>query len=192
MTNSSFVPAIQTNDAETFRSIVLQHQDMVVNTCLGIVSHLADAEDIAQDVFIEVYRSLHKFRGEAKVSTWLYRIAINRSIDFLRKKKRKSWVSSFQATFETEDKALAIADQGQRSADDYLEQQERQQVLQNAIEQLPKNQRIAFVLHKYEDLTYKEVANVMKTSVSSVESLMHRARKKLKLLLREYYQNHMN
>jgi RNA polymerase sigma-70 factor (ECF subfamily) len=187
MNETTFITAIQNNEPEAYRTLVLNHQDMIVNTCYGFVKNLADAEDVAQEVFIEVYRSIHKFRADAKLSTWLYRIAVNKSIDFLRKKKRKSWLGSFQGMFESEDKVKAIADQKQPTPQRALEQLERREVLQSAIDKLPNNQRIAFTLHKYEGLSYKEMAEVMEVSLSAVESLMHRAKKNLKKLLYNYY-----
>ncbi len=187
MNEATFITAIQNNEPQAFRTLVNQHQDMIVNTCYGFVHNRADAEDVAQEVFIEVYRSIGKFRADAKLSTWLYRIAVNKSIDFLRKKKRKSWIGSIQGMFESEDKAHAIADRHQPTPQKALEQTERKEILQAAIDKLPDNQRIAFTLHKYEDLSYKEVAKVMNTSLSSVESLMHRAKKNLKKKLYDYY-----
>jgi len=189
MNEATFITAIQNNEPKAYRTLVLKHQDMIVNTCYGFVKNLADAEDVAQEVFIEVYRSIHKFRADAKLTTWLYRIAVNKSIDFLRKKKRKSWMGSIQTMFESEDKAKAIADVKSPTPQVLMEQNERRETLQAAIDKLPKNQRIAFTLHKYEGLSYKEMAAIMETSLSSVESLMHRAKKNLKKILYNYYKS---
>lgn len=191
MNDISFLTAIKNNEPEAYRKLVLNYQDMVINTCFGFVQNKEDAEDVGQEVFIEVYRSIHRFRADAKLSTWLYRIAVNKSIDFLRKKKRKSWIGSIQGMFASEDKFHAIADRFMASAQILLEREEQKNVLLNTIAQLPKNQRIAFTLHKYEDLSYKEIAAVMETSLSSVEALMHRAKKNLKKRLIHYYQQTM-
>ena len=192
MNDLSFVTAVKNNEPEAFRKLVLAHQDMVVNTCFGMVQNLADAEDVAQEVFIEVYRSIHKFREDSKLSTWLYRIAVNKSIDFLRKKKRKSWIGSIQGMFGSEEKVLEIEDRRQKTPQEYLENEERKEVLQQAIDTLPQNQKTAFTLNKYENLSYKEIAAVMEVSLSSVESLMHRAKKNLKKRLQDYYTREMN
>lgn len=191
MTELSFIKSIKNNEPESFRKLVLNYQDMIVNTCYGFVKNHTDAEDVAQEVFIEVYRSIKNFREDAKLSTWLYRIAVNKSIDFLRKKKRKSWLGSIQGMFGGEEKVMVIEDKHQPNPQQALEQNERKVVLQNAIEQLAENQKTAFVLHKYEGLSYKEVAGIMDLSLSSVESLMHRAKKNLKKLLYNYYQETM-
>ena len=191
MAELAFIQSIKNNEPESFRKLVLNYQDMIVNTCYGFVKNHTDAEDVAQEVFIEVYRSINKFREDAKLSTWLYRIAVNKSIDFLRKKKRKSWLGSIQSVFGSEEKAMVIEDKYRPNPQQTLEQNERKVVLQNAIEKLAENQKTAFILHKYEGLSYKEIAKVMDVSLSSVESLMHRAKKNLKKLLYSYYQETM-
>jgi RNA polymerase sigma-70 factor (ECF subfamily) len=191
MNDLAFITAIKNNEPEAFRDLVLNHQDMVINTCFGMLNNLADAEDVAQEVFMEVHRSIHKFRADAKLSTWLYRIAVNKSIDLIRKNKRKSWVSSIQSMFGGVEKEVDFEDKYQASAQDQLENEERRVILQNAIQTLPDNQRIAFTLHKFEELSYKEIANVMEVSLSSVESLMHRAKRNLKKRLSKYYHAEM-
>jgi RNA polymerase sigma-70 factor, ECF subfamily len=191
MTEISFIQSIKNNEAESFRTLVAHYQDMIVNTCYGFVKNHMDAEDLAQEVFIEVYRSVDKFREDSKLSTWLYRIAVNKSIDFLRKQKRKSWLGSIQSMFGGEKKAVVVKDKHQLNPQQTLEQNERKLVLEAAIDKLAENQRIAFILHKYEDLNYKEVAEIMDLSLSSVESLMHRAKKNLQRLLYDYYQETM-
>lgn len=191
MTEIAFIQSIKNNEPESFRKLVLSHQDMIINTCYGFVKNHTDAEDVAQEVFIEVYRSISKFREDAKLSTWLYRIAVNKSIDFLRKQKRKIWLGSIQSVFGSEAKAMVVEDKHQPNPQQILEQNERKIVLQHAIDKLAENQKTAFILHKYEGLSYKEIAKIMDLSLSSVESLMHRAKKNLKKLLYDYYQETM-
>lgn len=191
MTEIAFIQSIKNNEPESFRKLVLSYQDMIINTCYGFVKNHTDAEDVAQEVFIEVYRSISKFREDAKLSTWLYRIAVNKSIDFLRKQKRKIWLGSIQSVFGSEAKAMVVEDKHQPNPQQILEQNERKIVLQHAIDKLAENQKTAFILHKYEGLSYKEIAKIMDLSLSSVESLMHRAKKNLKKLLYDYYQETM-
>lgn len=172
---------------EAFRTLIEQHQDRVVNTCFGFVHDIDDADDLAQDVFIEVFHSIHKFKEDASLSTWIYRIAVNKSLDFLRKNNRiKRWGNSIRFSINAEeikDNISAHSD----TPDTTLEQKERITILNAAIDKLPKNQKTAFTLNKYEDLSYKEIAEIMETSVSSIESLLHRAKKNLKVLLEKYY-----
>jgi RNA polymerase sigma-70 factor (ECF subfamily) len=180
----------QHNDHRAFATLVDRYQKMVVNTCRGFVNSYADAEDLAQDVFIELYESLPEFRHEAKLSTWIYRIAVNKSLNFIRKKKRENIFSSFGLLFEKSEKQQAvefISPNSYDEADRPLVTEELHKVLKNAINKLPKNQKIAFILSKYQDLSYKEVAEVMDVSLSSVESLLFRAKVNLQEILSGYY-----
>ncbi len=186
-TTSSFIEALQRQEPRAFERLVNEYKDQMVNTCYGFLQNTEDAEDVAQEVFMEVFKSIHKFRAEAKLSTWMYRIAVNKSLNLIKKKKRKQWIGSLQNFFGGEEVAKQVPDNQQVSPQQQIEQAERRKVLQQAIEQLPNSQKIAFTLHKYEDLSYKEIAEVMDTSLSAVESLLHRAKKNLQKKLHHYY-----
>lgn len=190
ITDKILVEAIKTGNQSAFRELVETHQNLVANTCYGLLQNASDAEDVTQEVFIQVYRSIHKFRGDSKLSTWLYRIATTRSIDLLRKRKRRSRVQSFQTFFGGEEAALQVADKYSYSPQQTLENQERAAVLAKAVAKLPESQQVAFTLSKYEDLSYQQIADVMERSLSSVESLLFRAKKNLRKHLEEYYRNH--
>lgn len=183
------IDAIKAGDERAFQTLVQTHQGLVANTCFGMLQNRADADDVTQEVFIEVFRSIHKFRGDSKLSTWLYRIAVTRSIDLLRKRKRRSKVRRFQTFFGGEEVVRELADNRSKSAQEVLENEERAAILAAAVAKLPENQRIAFTLSKYEDLSYQKIADVMNKSVPSVESLLFRAKKNLKALLTDYYSN---
>jgi RNA polymerase sigma factor (sigma-70 family) len=182
------IERLRKGDAAAFKSIVETWQDMVFNTSLGIVQNAEDAEDVAQEVFVQVYESINQFKGDSKFSTWLYRIAVTKSLDHLRKKKRKKRFAFLQSLFGANEEEV-------RHTPDFhhpgvgLENKEKASVLFKAIDKLPDNQKTAFTLHKLEGLSYQEVAEVMETTVSSVESLMHRAKGNLKKLLSDYYHN---
>ncbi len=180
----------QHNDHNAFALLVDKYQKLVVNTCRGFVNNYADAEDLAQEVFIELFESLPEFRHESKLSTWIYRIAVNKSLNHIRKKKRENIFSSFASIFETTDKSqsMEIVDPGTTNeADKEINATELHKTLKTAINKLPKNQKIAFILSKYQDLSYKEIAEVMDLSISSVESLLFRAKVNLQELLSNYY-----
>lgn len=180
------VKRLQRSDETAFRELVEEYQDKVFNTCFSFVKNTDDADDLTQEVFIEVFHSIHKFREDSKLSTWIYRITINKSLEHLRKMKRKKR-SGFLQWFSNEE---GDADQ---QAPDFnhpgilVENRERANILYKAIERLPEKQRIAFTLHKMEDLSYEQIAEVMQKSLSSVESLMHRAKNNLKKELYAYY-----
>ena len=190
MTDNELIRRLIDGDEEAFRLLVEKYQDLVFKTSYNLIRNSEDAEDIVQDVFIEIYESIHQFRNESKLSTWLYRITINKSLNHLRKYKWKSRVSSLEHFF-TGDKntKLEIEDTGANNSPHSVDYNERVLVLQNAINSLPENQRIAFTLSKYDELSYQEICDVMNLSLSSVESLIHRAKLNLQKKLVNYYKN---
>ncbi|MDY0201438.1 MAG: sigma-70 family RNA polymerase sigma factor [Bacteroidales bacterium] len=177
------------NSHKAFEEVVNRYQALVIKTCRGFVHSYADAEDIAQEVFIEIYQSLSTFRSEAKLSTWIYRIAVNKSLNHIRKQQQHKILQRIEDFFTSKDeltKPRDIEDHYTPRADDRIEQEENKKMLSNAINKLPRNQRTAFVLSKYQDLAYKEIAEVMELTLSSVESLLFRAKTNLqKHLLKE-------
>lgn len=188
MDESQFIKSIQEGDQQAFRWLVETHQRMVVNTCLGIVHDRDDAEDLAQEVFLEVFRSSANFRGDSRITTWLYRIAVNRSLNFVRNNKRRKFFQSIEDAFAGGRRSGSeISAPHPDQADGAMIARQRAEMLHQAIDQLPENQRIAFTLNKYEDLSYQEIAEVMEMSLSSVESLIHRAKKNLQKKLYDCY-----
>ena len=188
MQSENLITRIKKNDPQAFGDLVESFKDRVYNTCLGMVHHDDDAMDLSQEVFLEVYKSLDGFRGEAKLSTWIYRIAVTKSLEHLRKAKRKKRFAFLSSLTGSESESVSTA-QNWVHPGVQLENKERAGILFQSIEKLPDNQRIAFTMHKVEGLSYQEVSEIMKVSVSSIESLMFRARKNLKKYLHEYYQN---
>ncbi len=188
MSEAEIITKLIAGDETAFKQLVVQYQQLVVNTCFGMVHNTEDAEDIAQEVFIEVYRSVHKFRADSKLSTWLYRIAVNRSLNFIRDNKKNKWFQSFEDAVKTKNSEIPKLTGSDIENPEYeLENRERANMLHEAINKLPENQKIAFSLNKYEELSYKEISEVLDLSVSSVESLIHRAKKNLQKKLYTCY-----
>lgn len=182
MIESELIQGLRNGDESAFKYLVENYQDRVFNTAISIVQNPEDAEDVAQEVFIQVYRSIHSFKEESKLSTWLYRIATTRALDLLRSRKSKKRAGFIQRLFgENNEPAIEIPDFHHPGV--ALDQKENAAKLFKAITQLPENQRIAFTLHKVEHLSYHEVSEVMKTSVPAIESLMHRAKQNLRKIL---------
>jgi len=173
-----------------FSQLVEAHQERVINTCLGFVPNMQDAEDICQEAFIEIFRSISKFRGDAKLSTWIYRVAVTKSLDHLKAKKRKKRISFLQSLVGADNKPIEVKDEFNHPGI-ALENKERTRVLYGAIDQLADNQRIVYTLTKIEGMPYKEVAAVLEITLSAVESLMFRAKKNLQKSLRAYYEKEM-
>jgi RNA polymerase sigma-70 factor (ECF subfamily) len=169
-------------DSNAFRKLVELNQKKVIHICLSYVRNSPDAEDVAQEVFIEMYRSINNFRNESSISTWLYRLAVNKSLDFIRQSKRQKRGSGKVNSMEkSEIEKLNIT--SKQLASDSIEEEERKKMLYHSIEQLPKRQKEALLLSQIKELKQQEVADIMETSVSSVESLLVRAKRKLKELL---------
>ena len=167
------VEQLKKGDEAAFRKLVETWQNMVYNTALGIVQNAEDAEDIAQEVFVQAFQSIGSFKGESKLSTWLYRIAVTKSLDLERRKKRKKRFAFVRSIFGEQNEVLVNPPDFHHPGIS-LDNKEDAAVLFRAISALPENQRVAFTLNKVEGLSYQEVSEVMKTTVSSVESLMHR------------------
>ncbi len=188
MSEKQLIELLKDADESAFRQIVDTYQMVVYNTCLGMLHDEAAAKDLSQEVFIELFRSVHKFRGDSKLSTWLYRIAINKSLNYIRDNKKHSLLKSVQRFFIGEkEEAMQIVDYSARNPQELSEQDDHSKALHQALDNLPENQKTAFVLKNYDDLSYKEISEVMELSVSSIESLIHRARMNLQKGLKDYY-----
>ncbi|MFZ4401649.1 MAG: RNA polymerase sigma factor [Bacteroidales bacterium] len=181
--------AYSINNNLTFRQIMEDYKDKVVNTCYGFLLNREDAEDVAQEVFIEVYLSYQNFRGESSIATWIYRIAVNKSLDLCRKRNTQKRIAFFKNLIRIDAinaKEIANTDNDALSN---MELQERTKALYHALDKIPSNQRIAITLSKFEDLSMREISKVMDTSESAVESLLSRAKANLKKQLKKYYSN---
>ena len=188
MDELTIIEKLRNGQEEAFRELVDKYQKMVVTTCLGMVHHLEDAEDIAQEVFIEIFRSIHSFRADSRLSTWIYRIAVNKSLNYIRNNKRKKWIHSQETGFASANNSSEPAvTEGYWQPGFELENSQRAALLHEAIHALPENQKTAFVLNKYDDLSYQEISDVMELSISSIESLIHRAKKNLQKKLYQCY-----
>ena len=184
MNELELIQRLRNGDEAAFKFLVENYQDRVFNTAIGIVQNAEDAEDVAQEVFIQVFRSIHAFKAESKLSTWIYRITTTRALDHLRNRKSKKRFGLLQRLFgEGNETLYEVPDFNHPGVT--LDRKENAALLFKAIKQLPENQKIAFTLHKLEDLSYQEISEVMKTSVAAVESMMHRAKQNLKKALAE-------
>ena len=185
------VALLKKKDREAFKTIVEIWQDMVYNTALGLLQNAEDAEDTAQDVFMQVYDSIATFKEESKFSTWLYRITVTKSLDLIRKKKRKKRFAFIQSLYGKNDELV-------NDPPDFfhpgvkMENKENSAVLFKAVKKLPPNQQTAFILNKTEGLSYNEIGEAMKLSASAVDALLQRAKKNLQTSLKEYYERTLN
>jgi RNA polymerase sigma-70 factor, ECF subfamily len=191
MEEVELVRLLRNGDDPAYRMIVDQYQETVLNCCYRFVNNRETAEDLTQEVFIEVHRSIKGFNQKSKFSTWLYRIAITKSLDHLKhakRKKRLGFIKQLTGDHETDNEILpsTLPDPQQ-----ILEHEERKKILSWAVDSLPENQKVAFTLCTDDELSYGEIADILDTTVSSIESLLFRARSNLKKKLVAYYQTHL-
>lgn len=169
--DDELIRKISQKEGNAFRQLVERHQSLVYNTCRNLIGNDQQAEETAQDVFLQVYRSAGSFRHRSKVSTWIYRIAVNRSLNVIRQNKRSGWIKKL-ATLELQDPDSAEPDK-------QLEKKELSDLLKKAVDSLPEKQRTAFILNKYEGLAPQAIAEILGVSANSVEVSLHRAKTNL-------------
>jgi len=187
LVEQDIIQALQRGEDKAFAFFIEQYQKMVYNTVLGMIQQPNDADDITQEVFIQAFESVKGFKGESKLSTWLYRIAINKTVDWQRKQQRKKRFSVLQQLFGQNNEVL-YEQQDFHHPGVALAQKENAAMLFAAINKLPENQKAVMVLLKTEGLSYAEVADVLQLTVKAVESLYQRGKENLKKQLKDYYQ----
>ena len=153
-----------------FESVVRQYSEQLYWQIRRIVLNHDDADDVLQNTFIKAWQALDNFHGDARLLTWLSRIAINESLDFMRRQKNTSLVSA-------DDAELGVANQ--LMADEYFDGDETEAQLQEAISQLPDVQRTVFQLRYYDEMKYSEISQVLNTSEGALKASYHIAVKKI-------------
>ncbi len=162
-----------------FKQLYTLNKDLVFNLSLQYVQNVEDAEEITQDVFLAIYQKLDTFREEADYSTWVYRITINKALDFIKAKKRKKRFAFFTSLFYEDGNAIKHDHSDFSHPGVALEQKESIASLFKLINELPERQKTAIILLKIEGRSQKEVALIMNLSEKAIESLLQRAKKNL-------------
>ncbi len=176
---------LKNGDQEAFREIVERNKMSVLNLCLRFTGNKNDADDLAQEVFIRVYQAASTYEIKAAFTTWLYRVTVNLCLNYQRRKKILPFFSlnhSRDSNSHPEDRIPELSTQEQ--PDTELEKKELQFLVQKAIQSLPENQKTVVILHRYHNLSYQEIADILNTTVSAVESRLHRAKENLKKKLK--------
>jgi RNA polymerase sigma factor (sigma-70 family) len=181
------IAQLKEGNLKAYKELVSQVSGRIYNTALGLLQNKEDAEDITQEVFVEIYQSVSRFNERSSLSTWIYRITVTKSLELIRSRNRKKRSGVLFSLFDRENHLAVTSTSPFYHPGVKLENKERAAILFQAIEKLPLNQRIAFTLHKLENLSYAELAEIMGVSLSSVESLMFRAKQNLRKLLGNYY-----
>ncbi|MFO7767366.1 MAG: sigma-70 family RNA polymerase sigma factor [bacterium] len=166
---SRLIARAREGDEEAFGELVRAHQDRVYRTAARMVGP-DEAWDIAQEVFIRAFGEIERFRGDSALSTWLYRMTVNTSLNFLRGEGREK--------DRREGYGPGVSDPAPRP-DRGVETEETERLVWEAVDSLPERQRTALVLHRFEGLTAPQIAEVMDATTGAVESLLHRAKESL-------------
>jgi len=184
-TEQELVAGLKAHEAWACEKLIADHADMVYRVCYRILQDPDEAEDATQETFITVYRNIDAFRGDSRLSSWLYRVATNKSLSILRSHKRKQ---GFNVALETEEgEALPIPDDSIILPEELLLQEESLQVLREALEAMSPKLRAAVVLYEIEGLSMKETAEALDISESAAKLRVHRGR----LFLQKYISQHL-
>lgn len=179
--DEELIQKVAQKDRQAFKELVTRYQKLVFNVCLRFTGEKETAEDLAQEVFFQLYIKAKNFRSRSKFSTWLYRIAVNHSLNYNRKKKASPECNPFGSFKDTgSSKSENTSAPPYDSPEKSLEKKEEQAFIRQALFSLPEKQRTAFILHYWEGCSYKEIAEILETSLSSIESRIHRAKKSLR------------
>ncbi|MDP3452231.1 MAG: RNA polymerase sigma factor [Bacteroidales bacterium] len=175
------IESVLSGDTEMYRHLVERYHERIFILVRGFVHQIEDAEDVTQETFLQAFVSLGSFNGKSEFSTWLYRIGINRAYTFLRKRKKRS----ISEIYTEKINALAELIHGSRAENPQtiLSGKQTEEIIYQEIDHLPQNQKTAFILSRFDELSNKEIADIMSLSVHAVESLLQRAKRQLKIKL---------
>jgi RNA polymerase sigma factor (sigma-70 family) len=190
LNEKNFIKKLQKGNQIAFGQLLDAYQQKVFGTCISLIPNKEDAEDVSQEVFIAVFKSIHQFKENSKLSTWIYKIATNKCLEFIRKKNAKKRFSFMQTILGNEiplDKTSYFTEVNHPGI--LLENQEKSALIFKAIDTLTESQRIVFTLAKIDEKSYQEIAEITGKSLSSVESILFRAKKALQQKLENFYKN---
>jgi RNA polymerase sigma-70 factor (ECF subfamily) len=171
MEDTEILLRIKHDKREGFEFLVKEYGDLVINVAYSFFGNRADALDCAQDTFIRIYDKIHTFRGNSKLSTWIYRVTVNVSLNELRKQKKKTTPLP-----ETDNGCVSVTDSA-------IEDYETQTAVRNAVLSLPDKLRAVIILKDFEDRSYDEISDILQISIGTVSSRISRAREALKKIL---------
>lgn len=180
------VQRVQNGEVSAFNQLVQKYRQPLFSIIYNMTGNREDATDIAQEVFIKAFQSINQFRGKASFYTWLYRIAVNSSITFIKRAKKQRFIN-----YETIDETLVSSEileyfTAKSKTEKGALLKELQQKLNEALQKLSPKHRIVVILHEVEGMNHKEIADITKTSEGTVRSRLHYAKKMLQAFLQEY------
>jgi RNA polymerase sigma-70 factor, ECF subfamily len=186
-TDAEIMLRVKAGDQSAFDFLVQKYRRPLINFMYRMARNTAAAEDLAQEVFLRVYRSRQSYEATAKFTTWLYRIATNLAVNHARdtRKERPEVTVSLDEADEETGTTMDVADAGM-TAEEALVRHERLAAIRAKVEALPERQRLAVIMHKYQQMDYKQIADVLKLSESATKSLLFRAYETLRDQLKEF------
>jgi len=175
---------LQSDASRTLEEIYRSHGERILNMAFRMTGNEETARDLTQEIFLKVYEKMGSFRGESQLYTWLYRIAVNHILNYLKRSQRRQWLNLLDESVGELLKQEKIDPKSQLSKAEpsplgTLEQKEREKIVWKIIQTLPVKYRVPLVLNRYEGMSYREIAEMMDISLSAVETRIHRARKML-------------
>jgi len=187
LSDAEIMLKVKAGDDAAFGYLVQKYRRAMVSFMYRMAHNSAAAEDLAQEVFLRVYRSRGSYEASAKFTTWLYRIATNLAMNFTRdtRHERAENTVSLDEPGEEDAPRVDVADQ-RLSAEEDLLRRERLQAIRQRVQSLPERQRLAVVMHKYQQMDYRQIAEVLKLSESATKSLLFRAYETLREQLKEF------
>jgi RNA polymerase sigma-70 factor (ECF subfamily) len=186
-TDAEVMLRVKAGDESAFDYLVHKYRRPLVSFMYRMARNTAAAEDLAQEVFLRVYRSRQTYEASAKFTTWLYRIATNLAVNHARdtRHERPEVTVSLDEPDEETGTTLDVAD-GTVTAEEALVRRERMLAIRSKVEALPERQKLAVIMHKYQQMDYKQIAEVLKLSESATKSLLFRAYETLREQLKEF------
>lgn len=165
-------------DERAFRNLVKNYQSRIFHHVMQILRNREEAEDVCQETFVKVYQSIHSFKGDSSLSTWIFQIAIHLSLDKIRRQKRRDQLRELLPWWmPSEEKSI---DSSELNPGILMENKEKTIALYGAIDQLSPNQRVAFTLIKIDEISYADASELMNLSIKAIESLVSRAKENIK------------
>lgn len=166
---------IEKKDERAFTLIIKQYQESIYWHCLRMLGNHADADEVTQQVFITLYKKLHTFKFEAKLSTWIFTITSNLVLNYIKKRKIKAFFGFDDLEHDISDNSDIVQD---------LDNKMKLEKLKSVLQKLPEKQRQVFILRNFDDLSYEEIAQITNTSVGALKASYHHAQKKIMELMK--------
>jgi RNA polymerase sigma factor (sigma-70 family) len=185
LNEQELIQQLRQKDEQAFRWLVDNYRNRVFHTVLNILQDDKEAEDAAQETFIQVFESINTFKAESSLSTWIYRIAVHKALDKIRRRKTRQRLHQILPWWMPDEKKSS--DEMFQHPGIAAENKEKAAILFKAIESLPEKQKLAFTLIKVQGMNYEEACEVMQQNIKAVESLISRAKVNLQKQLEHFY-----